>query len=427
MADMRALATADIVVVGAGLAGLCTAFELHRRGFDVVVVEQRFPAFGASGRNPGSLWLQTRRTGLELDLTRAGVKKYHEYMAEFGEVFEYRNRGGLFFFETEQQGRVLRDYVADRQAAGLQIEVISREEALKHTPFLPDTAIGAVFCADDCQLDPQQFVSALSAACVRSGVRKFENTSVLATLRNGDTITGVRTVRGDIHASGVVWATGAWSTNLQSEGIVVPIDTARMGQVVTQPLDPRPSAILHGPRGVDACGALTDLPSYQPADFAPPLLDASVSWPLEESSRAGDNGRLDAGESRIPPLRYDDAIAQNRGGSLFIGHSIDAPGSLNPHISIAATYAMIAMTLERYGRYASFGVTGLWAGLMCETRDHLPIVDRVDGAYVNTGHSWGIASGPICGEVMAQIITGEPSPFSEGLRADRPSLGAVGP
>ncbi|WP_411374908.1 NAD(P)/FAD-dependent oxidoreductase [Arthrobacter sp. MPF02] len=403
------LATGDIVVIGAGIVGLCTAWELRKRGFDVVVVEQRFPTYGASGRNPGSMWLQTRRTGIELALAKAGKEKYQEFLRELGDVFDYRTHGGLFFFENEEQGRVLEDYVSNRRAAGLDVSMISREEALKHSSILPDGAIGAVFCSDDAQTDGVQFVNALAAACVRVGVRTFENTSVLSTLRRGETVTGVRTVRGEIHASGVVWATGAWSTNLRAEGIELPITTARVGQMLTQPVDMRSNAIMHGPRGVYGCGALTDLPTFDPEIFPVP----------------GTRGDSSLGHDRAPSYDYDDSIAQNRGGSIFIGNSLDGRGSLNPHISINATNAMISTTLNRYSSLQDYGVTGLWAGLGSETSDQLPIVDRADGAYINVGHAWGIASGPICGQVMAEVIAGEPSTFAAGLKLNRASLALV--
>ncbi|MEV0225721.1 FAD-dependent oxidoreductase [Streptomyces sp. NPDC050704] len=392
------------MVVGAGLAGLCTAFELRRRGFDVAVVEQRFPAFGASGRNPGCLWVQTRRSGVELAIARAAKAKYAEYVEELGDVFEYRKLGGLFFFETEEQGRILEDYVRDRRAAGVEIELVSASRATKHAPLLPATAIGAVHCAEDAQIDTQQFIGALSAAVVRSGVRLYENTAVLSVIRQGNHVDGVRTVRGDIRASGVVWATGAWTLNLTAEGITLPVTTARMGQVVTQPVDQRPSAILHGPRGVVHCGALTDLPQYEPSVFAHP------------------HARPAQGPDR---LDYDDSLAQNRSGALVIGAGIDAYGSLNPHISVASTEAMISTTLERYPGHAHLGVTGLWAGLMSDTPDHLPIVDRLDAAHVNAGHSWGVASAPVSGQVLAELIAGEQSEFATALKADRPSLAAA--
>src|SRR5438105_9527260 len=44
---------AEVCVVGAGLAGLTTAFELARRGFRIAILEARRIAWNASGRNTG--------------------------------------------------------------------------------------------------------------------------------------------------------------------------------------------------------------------------------------------------------------------------------------------------------------------------------------------------------------------------------------
>lgn len=399
MGSGETLATADIVVVGAGIAGLCTAWELRQRGFGVVILDQRFPGYGASGRNPGSLWLQTRRAGIELDLARAGRRKYDEYLTILGDVFDYRVEGGLFFFETEEQGRVVEDYVRDRREAGLEIEMVSRAKAAKLSPILPDTAVGAAYCADDAQIDSLNFTSAMESACIRAGAHFFRNTAVLSTLRDRDRVLGVRTVRGEVLASGVVWATGAWATTLRAEGIGVPVETARVGQLMMQPVESLGSPILHGPRGVYGCGAVTGLPSYDSSLFAGPMT-------------------ADVGDDRA----FDDTVVLNRGGSLYVGHSIDGRRSLNPHISLEATRAMVEVGLDRYPRYADYGVTGMWAGLSSETPDALPIVDRVDGAYVNVGHAWGVASGPVCGQVMAEVIADEQSVFAAGLRADRAFL-----
>ncbi|MGW5715261.1 NAD(P)/FAD-dependent oxidoreductase [Amycolatopsis sp. NPDC003865] len=398
MSSTETLATADVVVVGAGITGLCTAWELRQRGFGVVLVDQRFPGYGASSRNPGALWLQTRRAGLELDLARAGKLKYEEYLDVLGDVFDFRREGGLFFFETEEQGEVLQAYVNDRRAAGLTIDMVSRKAAAKACSILPDTAIGAVQCADDAQIDALSFISAMESACVRGGVHFFRNTAVLSTLREGDRVVGVRTVRGEVLASGVVWATGAWATTLRAEGILLPVETTRVGQLMMQPVDAGASPLVHGPKGVRGCGALTDLPEYRRDLFAGPL----------------------SGESGIEG--YDDAAMLNRGGSLYIGHTVDGRHSLNPHITLTATHAMTGIGLERYARFADYGVTGLWAGLGCETPDDLPVVDRVEGTYVNVGHAWGVSSGPICGQVLAEIIAGERSEFASGLRADRGAL-----
>jgi glycine/D-amino acid oxidase-like deaminating enzyme len=401
MTHGNTLATADVVVVGAGIVGLCTAWELHKRGFTVVVVEQRFPGYGASSRNAGAIWLQTRRKGLEMALARAGRDKYSEYIEVLGDVFAYRRDGGLFFFEDDDQRAVIERYIGDRQDAGLDIELISRSDAAKLTPILPDTATGAAFCRDDAQIDALSFVNALENACTRSGIQIFRNSSVLSSLREGDSVTGVRTVRGEVHAAGVVWATGAWAVTLRAEGIDLAVDTMRIGQLMTQPIEMGASPPLHGPRGVYACGGLTDLPGFDARAFATPQSDEGK----------GEDG-----------LTFDDTISLNHGGSLYIGHSIDGRGALNPHISLNATKAMTTVAMDRYSRYADFGVTGLWAGLGSETADHLPIVGRLDGAYLNVGHMWGVASGPICAQILAETIAGEASELGAGLSPQRASL-----
>ena len=421
MPDLETLAEADIAVVGGGLAGWVTAFELRRRGFDVVLLEQRFSAYGASGRNPGALWVQLRRAGAELDLARAGAAWYDRYLAEFGRVFDHHDDGGLLFFETEQQGALMAEYVAERRADGVPVELLDRAEAAKVGPLLPQTAIGAVHCPLDRQVDTAGAVRAIAAQGVAEGVRRFENTAVLGTVRRGDQVHGVRTVRGDVRAAGVVWATGAWAVNLCSEGLDLPVRTARLGHLRSQPVTTRSHVVLHGPRGVAGCGALVDLPGYDPALFAPPTVPGAAA------------------------LEYDDSLAQHADGGLYVGSTRDGHGSLNPHISVSATHAMTGVLLERYaGAPAAsgaagggptgvtagggLGIVGLWAGLGCDTPDGLPLVGRADGVYLNTGHAWGVAGAPACGLLLAQLIAGEPASDAvvpvELLRPDRPGLTA---
>jgi glycine/D-amino acid oxidase-like deaminating enzyme len=390
------LDSADVVVVGAGIAGITTAFELRAKGYDVVVVEQRFPAYGASGRSAGSIWLQTCAAGDELELARSGRDRYAQYIEELGNTFGYRQCGGLFFFETEAQGAALEDYVKDRRAAGLEVSLIDAQEARSLTSLLPDTAIGAVHCADDAQVDATRFVQAVSDACVRRGVRVYENTSVLTAVRQGEAVVGVRTTRGDIRTPALIWATGAWALNLNTEGIDLPLSTARQGQILTQALPPQEAPLMRGPRGVVWASALTQLPSYSSDVF---------QGPSEEHTGAS--------------VRYDDTVSQNGEGGLFIGSSLDEPGALNPHIGLAGTHAMLGAALERYPQQSSLGIIGLWAGVASWVEDQLPIIDRVDGVYVNVGHARGVATGPIGGQIAAACIAGESHRFTDAISAAR--------
>lgn len=390
------LDSADVIVVGAGIAGITTAYELRSRGYDVVVVEQRFQAYGASGRSTGAIWLQTCSTGLELELARAGRDLYQRYIDELGNTFDYRQNGGLFFFETEEQGALLERYAQDRIAAGLEVTLLDRGAAADLTSLLPATAIGAVYCADDAQVDVSRFVATVAGSCTRTGVRIYEHTSVISTIRQGDAISGVRTPRGDILAPAIVWATGAWAVNLVSEGIELPLTTARQGQILSQTLRPEPAPVMRGPRGVLWARALTGLEGFDGAPFGE----------LEVSEAAGG-------------LLYDDVIAQNSEGALFLGSSVDELGALNPHIGIAATHEMLANVVDRFPQYSSLGVVGLWAGITSWTEDQLPIIDRVDGHYLNVGHARGIATAPVGSQIVASLLSSEPHQFAESLASTR--------
>src|SRR5262245_9828641 len=46
---------ADVVIIGGGYTGLNTALNLREQGVDVVLLEQQFCGYGASGRNAGHL------------------------------------------------------------------------------------------------------------------------------------------------------------------------------------------------------------------------------------------------------------------------------------------------------------------------------------------------------------------------------------
>lgn len=387
------LDSSDVVVVGAGIAGITTAYELRLRGYDVVVVEQRFPAYGSSGRSAGSLWLQSCAAGPELELARAGKERYREYVQDIGNTFGYRENGGLFFIESETQRESLEAYVRDRSAVGLKMELLGADEARKAYPLLPSTAVAAAFCPEDAQVDATRFVKALTDAAKRRGVRVYENTSVLTAIRSGDTVVGVRTTRGDVRTPGLVWATGAWSVNLSTEGIELPISTARQGQILTQALPPVEAPLMRGPRGVKWANALSGLPG-----FSTPLTDTNHE-PFA--------------------VDYDDTVSQAGEGGLFIGSSIDTEGALNPHIGLAATHAMLSAALERYPEHSGLGIVGLWAGLACWTGDQLPIIDAVDGVYVNVGHAQGVATGPIGGEIMASCVSGEEHRFAADVALTR--------
>lgn len=401
---------ADIVVVGGGITGLSTAYALKMRGYDVVIVEQRFLAFGASGRNSGGVWVQSMSAGPELGLARNSLQTLHRLEDELGKTFDFEASGGVFFYETEQQGQVLSDYAEDRREQGIAAENITFEEARGMAPGIPESALGALYFPDDAKLSTSKLVKGLGQLVRRLGIRIYENTAALSLIRSGDSVTGIRTVRGNVLAGGVVWCAGPWAANLDSEGIRIPLKLVRVGLLMTQPIRAHLPAMTRGPLGAKHIAPLRALPSYDPETFS----EAEVS--------PGGPG-------------YEDVVVQGGEGNLYVGHTLDEANSLNPHITLESSRMMIDTILGRRPEYGELGVTGLWAGIVGRTADELPIIDHVEGLFINTGHSAGAATGLFAGELMAQMVAAEETAMSldafslarDSLNIESTKLYAAGP
>lgn len=78
----------DVVVVGAGFAGLSTALELRARGANVIVLEQQFAGFGASGRNAGYL-LGSMGIECEVFVKRVGLEQARKFVGFYDEAVTY--------------------------------------------------------------------------------------------------------------------------------------------------------------------------------------------------------------------------------------------------------------------------------------------------------------------------------------------------
>src|SRR4051812_8905493 len=117
-----------IIVVGGGLVGTSAAYFLAREGLSVTLLEQQHTGYGASGRNPGFVWLHCRNPGWALEVSLAGRRLYDELLRDLPVSFEFRAEGGLIYFNTPEQGRVFEEFVAARRQDGLDMELIDGAE-----------------------------------------------------------------------------------------------------------------------------------------------------------------------------------------------------------------------------------------------------------------------------------------------------------
>jgi glycine/D-amino acid oxidase-like deaminating enzyme len=393
---------ADVVVVGGGIVGVSTAYFLAKRGHDVVLVEQRELADGASGRNMGFLWMHNRNAGYALEFARAGRAMYDAFADELGPCFEYSSNGGMIYFYTDDQRRVYSEFVDARRADGIQMELLDERAAHEAAPILSKHVIGATYSPEDGQIRTPKFVRALAQACRRLGVRIYENTPALGLLRAGSRAVGVRTGVGDVPASSVVWATGAWAHMLAAEGITVPIRPARLGAVMMGRVPERLDKVLYGPLAARIYPSIRDLPSYRDEYFT---------------------GQFEDPEDRVEHM---ECVCKTEDGNLFVGCPTEAPDRIDDRMSTYALKLVIDAFLDAFPQYHSLGIEGVWTGILPATADSLPIVDAVDaipGLVLATGHVYGNVAGPITGKLISQLLSGEETSMSiDELALDRPGL-----
>src|SRR5262245_60161694 len=118
----------DVLVVGCGVAGAATAYFAAKAGLKVALVEAERPAHGASGRNPGFLWLQTKSPGTAMDFSIGG-RQFSDELARELPDFGFRACGGLLTYRDEEFADTARAFARDRCAAGLQVAHLDGQEA----------------------------------------------------------------------------------------------------------------------------------------------------------------------------------------------------------------------------------------------------------------------------------------------------------
>lgn len=199
------------VIVGAGIIGLATAFELHARGVEVTLIDPA-PGLGASHAAAGMLAPTAETTwgqdGLH-QLMSYSAKAYPEFIDR---IFHATGQRAAY---VENSTLVIAAEVADMDALlelkrlqdslGFSAERLMPSAARKLEPALATNIAGAIYCAEDQQVDPRSLLNILISYFEASIVHE----TVVGLLSQGSTTSGVITSGGRrICADQVLLASG---------------------------------------------------------------------------------------------------------------------------------------------------------------------------------------------------------------------------
>lgn len=192
--------SSDVIIVGSGIIGLAHAFEAHRRGLRVRVIERNNEPVGASIRNFGHACLtaQAPEHRERLAASRAG---WLEAAARAG--FWAKEAGALFVARGEAETALVEAFAAARpEAAEMQTAQQVRDRIGGGDPRI----VAGVFLPLDLRVDPRSTVHSLAAWLAGQGVA-FEWSCTVGALEPGEPAR-VHTSRGAFTAERVIVCVG---------------------------------------------------------------------------------------------------------------------------------------------------------------------------------------------------------------------------
>lgn len=364
---------ADVAIVGGGYTGLWTAYYLKRAQPDlrVVVLEQRFAGFGASGRNGG--WLTNTVTGgreryAETHGRDAAIAQQRALNVTVDEVIAVAQRegidadivkGGEFgVARTPAQLARLEAGVADEQSwPHTDLEMLDASAAASRIRV--EGALGGAWHPHCARVHPAKLVRGLAEAVERLGVQIFEQTHVRE-IAPGRAVTD----RGTVRATHVLRATEGFTADLRGEHRTwLPMNSS---MIVTDPL-PASTWERIGWEGRETLGDLAHVYMY--------------------AQRTADD-RIAFG-GRGVPYRY--------------GSRVDTDGSTQER----TIRALAALLREFFPAASDVPIAHAWAGVLGVPRDWSAAVvhDRATGlgwagGYVGTG----VTATNLAGRTLADLV-----------------------
>lgn len=230
----------DIAIIGGGIMGLSTAYQLAVTSkLKVVVIEKSYLVSGASGRNGGGVRMQFGDAD-NVALMMDSIDICRSLAQQLQINLWFRQGGYLFLARTEAGRKRLERNAKIHRDMGAPTRLLSGPEAREIVPQLRvDGVLLAAFNPEDGVVFPWPFVWGYAGQAQRRGVVIRTHTAVDDITPVGDDLRLSLSTGESITAGRVVNATGAWSIELNHRlGIDLPNHPHRHEIMSSEPLKP---------------------------------------------------------------------------------------------------------------------------------------------------------------------------------------------
>ena len=215
----------DVVIVGAGIIGCSTAFELSKSGLKIEVIEKHQPGAMGSGWTLAGV-RQSGRHYAEIPLAKYSVDKWSCLNEILDHRTNYKQEGNLRLARNTAEDKIIQNLVKEQKKNGLEIEYLKNTKEISEIcPSISENVISASFCLTDGHADPIDTLKAYKEAAEKNGVIFTNNEEVLEISEKGKKIQYVKTSKRKIFPKYCVLANGIFCNKiLKSIGKNIPIE-----------------------------------------------------------------------------------------------------------------------------------------------------------------------------------------------------------
>ncbi|MBP5463570.1 MAG: FAD-binding oxidoreductase [Treponema sp.] len=358
MTDKR---TADVIIIGGGIMACSTAYRLAKKGMDVLILEKKEIGNGGSCRNAGGV-RQSARDPKELPLAMYAVANIWPGLSdELGVNVEYVQKGNIRLGLTEKDIKVLEAHTAKSTKVGLDVKMISGDEAREICPYMSKEIIAASWCPTDGHANPLKTTLGYYRKALELGATFITGVRVLGLQKVKGRVRKVLTDDGVYEAPQILLCAGYESRAIANTvGIDVPVERQFNEVLVTEAMPPMFDIML-GVAGGEFYGHQSEHGSFV----------------------LGGNSGLQA-------------FMSNNAGENFVTNSLTAPS--------------ISRGIMRYFPcLKDVKVVRTWSGQYDQCIDVLPVIDNVKEvpgltiAFGFSGHGFGIS--PAVSLALCELIT----------------------
>ncbi|MCM1506323.1 MAG: FAD-binding oxidoreductase [Ruminococcus flavefaciens] len=351
---------AEVIIIGGGIIGCATAYNLAEKGVSVIVLEGSDNiGNGGSTRNGGGV-RQSGRDPRELPLVMYAIKNIWKDLSDMLDTdVEYHQQGNLRLGCTEKHRQIL-DGLTDRAVkCGLDVKMIDGYEARQINPYLSEAVTCASWCATDGHANPLTATMGYYKMARRLGAHFISGEKVTEIRKIKGKARQVVTESGNIYEGDKIILSAGYESRFiaSTVGIDVPMQPVLLETLVTEAVAP-------------------------------------MFWQMLGTADADFYGH------------------QTNHGSFVFGLNSGYEPYAKPGKPLSSSIAVSSACrgiMHYFPSLSDIKVVRSWAGWMDSCADHVPVISKVDEvpglilACGFSGHGFGIA--PAVGLLLSQLAT----------------------